>query len=177
MGLFSGCKKGCFRLIPVVTLLFALVLIGGCSSGSADKSKKAEAEDNAPTVDNAVNQGKLHFDAGIQGMYEKKYDRAIEEFEKSLGYNPHSPSTLNNIGFAYYDKGDMDKAVEYHARALDNDPSFTNAYFGLALTLEGMGQKEGALKNWKEFLKRTEPGSKWAQKARKHIDKLEEAAK
>ncbi len=157
-----------FRVLGHPALLFLLlsaVVFVGCDRKTGD----TEAE----RIEAAIDQGKLHFDAGISNLYQKNYDGAIEEFEQSLKYNPHSPSTLNNIGFAYFDKGDIAKAVEYQARALEADPEFANAYYGLALALERMGKVDGAIKNWKEFLSRIEPGSKWAKKAEGHIEELE----
>ncbi len=173
-----------FGVLGRSTLLCILgvLLIAGCSgeSGSrgADEGKgTGTGVSGAGTAVGGPGQGKLHFDSGISNLYEKKYDAAIEEFEQSLKYNPHSPSTLNNIGFAYFDKGDMDSAIEYHARALETEPGFANAYYGLALALESRGSTEGAIMNWKEFLGRSEPGSKWAQKAEAHIEALEKGAK
>jgi tetratricopeptide (TPR) repeat protein len=162
-------------LWPSTLLLLVLssVLVAGCNRDAGDRATEEARSAEAGRIEAAIDQGKLHFDAGISNLYSKNYDGAIEEFELSLKYNPHSPSTLNNIGFAYFDKGDIDSALEYQARALEADSEFANAYYGLALVLESRGDTDGALVNWKEFLKRIEPGSKWAQKAETHIKKLE----
>ncbi|MBE9527645.1 MAG: tetratricopeptide repeat protein [Proteobacteria bacterium] len=164
-----------FKRQAMIVALLGALSIYGCATEPGDSG--VQGSQGGGTVDGTATQpstdsGKLHFDSGISNLYQKNYDGAIEEFEKSLKYNPHSPSTLNNIGFAWFDKGDMDKAIEYHARALEADSEFPNAYYGLALALESKGNVDGAIKNWQEFLSRTEPGSKWAQKAETHIEVL-----
>ncbi len=166
MGLFYGLKT--CRLALLLFLLLGAVIITGCGEKN-DMSGESK-------VETEVDQGKLHFDAGISNLYEKNYDTAIEEFEKSLKINPHSASTLNNIGFAYFDQGNVEKALEYQARALEADSEFSNAYYGLALAFEVKGNTDAALKNWNQFLSRVEPESKWALKAQEHIKKLEKGS-
>lgn len=172
MQVFSGFN---FKRQVMSIALLGVLSLYGCGSepgGSAVKGSKGAALVDGVALQTAIDQGKLHFDSGISNLYQQNYDEAIEEFEKSLKLNPHSPSTLNNIGFAWFDKGEMDKAIEYQARALLTDSEFANAYYGLALALESKGDVDGAIENWKEFLSRTKPESKWARKAETHIEKL-----
>jgi tetratricopeptide (TPR) repeat protein len=172
MQVFSGFN---FKRQAASIALLVVLSFYGCGSEPGDSavkgSKSAVAVDGV-AAQPSIDQGKLHFDSGISNLYQQNYDEAIEEFEKSLKFNPHSPSTLNNIGFAWFDKGEMDKAIEYQARALLADSEFANAYYGLALAFESKGDVDGAIENWKEFLRRTEPESKWARKAETHIEKL-----
>jgi tetratricopeptide (TPR) repeat protein len=168
-----------FKRQAVIIALLGVLSFYGCGSepgGGAVKGSKGAAVVDDAALKTALDQGKLHFDSGISNLYQQNYDEAIKEFEKSLKYNPHSASTLNNIGFAWFDKGEMDKAIEYQARALLTDSEFANAYYGLALAFETKGDVDAAITNWKEFLSRTEPESKWARKAETHIEKLLEGS-
>jgi tetratricopeptide (TPR) repeat protein len=51
-------------------------------------------------------------DLGLTFMFRQppNYDRAIQEFKRSLETNPKHPQTLQNLVVAYTKKGDIDKA-------------------------------------------------------------------
>jgi type IV pilus assembly protein PilF len=71
-----------------------------------------------------------------------QWDAAIEQFNSlsdDLIYaTPHYPMT--NIGFAYYNKGDFEKAEKYYQEALKLQPKFPIALRGLGRTYLKMGE-------------------------------------
>jgi tetratricopeptide (TPR) repeat protein len=50
-------------------------------------------------------------------------DGAIELFLEALRLDPSNPETFNNLGFAYYRKGQVLKAKEYFEKAVEADPT------------------------------------------------------
>jgi type IV pilus assembly protein PilF len=71
-----------------------------------------------------------------------QWDAAIEQFQllsDDLIYaTPHYP--LTNIGFAYYNKGDFEKAEKYYQEALKLQPKFPIALRGLGRTYLKRGE-------------------------------------
>ncbi len=155
------------RPVFVAVLLLSVLFFYGCST--EDKNAKEPAQSEATQMDRA----KAHFDKAIDYTRAREFDAAIDEYIKSLELNPHSAEANSNLGFAYMDLWDFDRALKFQKKALEVNPEFANAYYGLALTLEKKGDKAGAVENWKEFIKRSEPGSKWALMAKERLDALE----
>ena len=80
-----------------------------------------------------------------------KWDEAIESFQQALKdllyLTPFYP--LNNIGWAYYKKGDRRKAIEYYRRALSQKPDFGLAHYNLGLAQKDEGKTEEAIASFK----------------------------
>ncbi len=90
-----------------------------------------------------------------------KWDEAIEEFEtvlKDLLYmTPYY--VQNNIGWAYYKKGERGKAMEYYQKAVASKPDFGLALFNMGLvyrdnqqTAEAIAAMRSALAHAPNFL-------------------------
>ena len=155
----------------IAALLVGVLFFYGCST--EDKGAKAPASGGVTESDVArIDQAEAHFNKAIEYTRAQDLDAAIEEYFESLKLNPHSTEANSNLGFAYLDKWDFERAIEYQAKALNLNPGFVNAYYGLALAYEKKGEKAKAAENWKEFIKRSPPGSRWALAAKEHLDKL-----
>ena len=76
-----------------------------------------------------------------------------------MEHNPNSAVAYSNLGFEYYDKEQYDKSVENQEKALDMDPGSGQRVLRLAMALEKKGDNEGALENYREFMKISEPHS------------------
>lgn len=74
-------------------------------------------------------------------LQKKEWDTAIDIFkelnENLLYATPHYP--LNNLGYAYYNKGDFETAEAYYLKALKIQPSFVPALLGAGKTYIAMG--------------------------------------
>jgi len=89
----------------------------------------------------------LHYNLGLQYMDEGKYDKALNELEKSLKIKKHILSYVA-IGKVYFLKGDNNKAEEFFKKALQLNPSSATALFNLSLVYI----KEGKIEKGKELL-------------------------
>jgi tetratricopeptide (TPR) repeat protein len=58
--------------------------------------------------------------------------------------------------------------MESFQRALASDPSFADAHFNLAMTLQELKREDEARAHWEAYLK-LDPESKWAEIARRHL--------
>lgn len=77
---------------------------------------------------------------GDLAQREKKYDEAVQYFNKSIAANPFHKNALNNLGAMYLEQGDILKSLTYLCQANRIDPSFqpANTNFDIAV---GMIQK------------------------------------
>jgi type IV pilus assembly protein PilF len=127
------------KTTKIITLVMVCFL-AACATGesSREKKKKAEAmrklgeaymyEDRDAAAFQKLLEAErldpddpaLHFAFGIFYFKKKKYDLAIERYEKCLALNPQFAPVLNNIGLSYMEKKDYDTAIKYFERLNDN---------------------------------------------------------
>lgn len=83
---------------------------------------------------------------------QKKYDRAIEEFNTILRMNPEHLTALNDLGYLYAKMSDYERALDCYRRyaAIKTD---SNMYDSMADIYYDMGNLENALTNFKESFK------------------------
>src|SRR5690348_10930365 len=75
-----------------------------------------------------------------QHYYEKdEYDRAIEDFNRAMPYQPsYLQLAYGNRGNAYAMKGDNDKALDSYSVAISLDKNYSAAFTGRGLIYEKM---------------------------------------
>jgi len=76
-----------------------------------------------------------------------QWDNAIKEFETTLKDLLYlTPFFVeNNLGWAYYKKGDIPRAIEHYSKALSMKPDFGLAYYNLGLAYKDNKQTEEAI--------------------------------
>jgi tetratricopeptide (TPR) repeat protein len=79
----------------------------------------------------------------------------IALYEDILDYNQTSLRVWNNLGMAYADTNQMDKAVNAYQKAIELDPQKISAppFHNLANAFAALGKKDKAITNYKEALK------------------------
>jgi type IV pilus assembly protein PilF len=84
----------------------------------------------------------------------KKWDLAIACFQnavKDILYK--TPQfAYNNMGYAYYNKGEYEKAIQYYNMALQSSPSFASCYTNLAIACEAIKRWEEAIEAYKKSI-------------------------
>jgi tetratricopeptide (TPR) repeat protein len=63
---------------------------------------------------------------------EGNHELGIALLQVNCELYPESANTWDSVGYAYRDKGDRKKAIEYYRKALDVDPAFQTAKVALA---------------------------------------------
>jgi len=84
----------------------------------------------------------------------ENWDEAIRQFERALK-NPlyRTPArTYSNIGYAYYKKGDFDKAKTSLQDALIRNPVFPRAMYILGLIYRETGDSQSAIEEFKKAI-------------------------
>lgn len=116
--------------------------------------------------------GEEHFKEGLKAYMSGKYELALKEFKRSIEINPSNPVPYSNIGYIYYDIGNLAKAYEYHSKAIDIDPNHANSHYGLALVYKAWKDYDRARYHWQEYL-RIEPAGYYSRKAKEELKGME----
>jgi tetratricopeptide (TPR) repeat protein len=175
------------RLLPgaaVVSLMSALLLpVAPAAADDYDVciGSSAGAIDACTRVINAPKSsrdriGNAYIGRG-QHYYEKDdYDRAIEDFNRAMPYQPsYVQLAYGNRANAYSMKGDNDRAIDSYSVAISLDKNYSAAYTGRGLLYEKTGEIDKARDDYNAALrvKSTFQDEKWAKDtARKHLADL-----
>ncbi len=119
-----------------------------------------------------VDAGKEHFEKGVKAYFSRKYETAADEFKESIAANPSNPAPYSNLGYIYYDMGEMSLALQYHKRTVEIDPGHANSHYGLALIYMKRGESRLAQRHLREYL-RLEPAGYYSRKAKELLKGME----
>jgi type IV pilus assembly protein PilF len=119
-----------------------LIVIGFFLTACASKQDKLESK-----------QASLYFGAGTQSLIDKQYTVALKNLLKANELDPNNAEILNNLGMAYYFKGEKEFAVQYLNEALRIDKKNSDARVNLASIYFRDGKFDSAEKLYKEVLK------------------------
>lgn len=138
--------------------------IGGPSQAGPDDCSESSPEAIA-ACDHLIASGKLkgnqlasaYYDRGLAHLEKGEYDRAIADFDQSLGLDPTSAWTLNNRGMAWYAKADLDRAADDFDEAIRLDPEYALAYNNRGEVHKDRGDLSGAIEDYGQAIAR-DPG-------------------
>lgn len=81
---------------------------------------------------------------------ENKYSMAEPILNQLILKNAKSPEVFHMLGTIYYDQGKFNKAIRAFRRALELEPTFTDASVGLSIILNDIGKYEEGRKVFEE---------------------------
>lgn len=135
---------------------------------------------------------------GSSYLLKREFKQAIEQFEKSLQYDPNNPLTHNDLGAALMESAqskqhqldrlqekstpaaeqlsseifsDLSLANEHFSQALQLDANLKDAIFNQAICLERLGLLDPALRSWEKYLE-LDPAGGWREEAQERIEAL-----
>jgi len=102
-----------------------------------------------------ANYSEAYNDLGCTYLLLSKWDLAITYFKKALENTlyPTPHFAQNNMGYAYYKKGEYNKAVESYREAIKYQPSFSRAFHNLGIAYEAMSEWDKAIGAYKESIR------------------------
>jgi CHAT domain-containing protein/cytochrome c-type biogenesis protein CcmH/NrfG len=113
-------------------------------------------------------------------LLDGNYDDAIKSLQRSLEFQPDSPTVLTDLGSAYYERArsadrpiDFGNAIESFGKALAREPTNPIALFNRALACEQMFLYTQAIDDWQHYL-RLDPNGDWSAEARQHLQAIQE---
>lgn len=119
-------------------LIIGLFLFTSCASKKNDIKAK---------------QAQLYFGAGTQSLMDKQYTEALVNLLKANEMNPDNSEILNNLGMAYYFKGERDLAIKTLNRSLELNEKNSDAKINLASIYFKEGRIDEAEKSYKKVLR------------------------
>lgn len=118
-------------------LVLAMILLTACASKNDLKAKQAE----------------IYFGAGTQSLMDKQYTEALKNLLQANKLDPDNSEILNNLGMAYYFKGEKDLAIKHLQKALELNKNNSDAKINLASIYYKAGKVQEAETLYKKVLK------------------------
>ncbi len=81
-----------------------------------------------------------------------KVDEALSTWKEALEVSPKSAKVCNNLGIAFYQKDENEKAIEFYKKAILFDPQFPDPYYNLASVFGFKSQFKDAIENYQKYL-------------------------
>jgi Tfp pilus assembly protein PilF len=116
------------------------------------------AHGSAPQVDAAGHAStarerevRERFEQAVVMLHAKQYEPAIVALQRVLVLAPRLPEAHVNLGFAYLGFGQPVEAREAFEQAIEHRAEQANAYYGLALAAEALGDRavaRGAMRSY-----------------------------
>ena len=107
----------------------------------------------------------LRFQQGVVMLHAKQYEHALTSFNYVLQLAPKMPEVHVNIGYALLGLKRFAEAHDSFENATRLRSSQLNAYYGLAVALEGLGDLAGALGAMQTYVHLTKPDDPYRVKA------------
>lgn len=147
------------------------VSIQGAENPAA-KDPEAWIQDATTSEDLEIRQ---HFFQGAMMLHAQQYDHAITALHWVLQRRPDLPEAHVNMGFALLGREELSAARDFFQTAINLRSAQANAYYGLALTLEKLGDRPAARGALRTYIHLTRPDDPFLAKAQTTLVEWEKA--
>jgi tetratricopeptide (TPR) repeat protein len=106
------------------------------------------------------------FEQAVVMLHAKKYEYAVTALHRVLELNPRLPEAHVNMGFALIGLKRFKEAQSFFESATNLRPYQRNAYWGLAVALENLGDLHAALGAMRTYIHLSPPDDAYVRKAR-----------
>jgi tetratricopeptide (TPR) repeat protein len=164
------------RLWPAVlaAVLTALAAAGAWQLGRSRAALTGETTPASHAQERA--QALKHSFAGAVALLNaRRYDEAASAWHEVLALAPRLPEAHVNMGYALIGLEQYALARDFFNSALELNARQHNAYFGLALALDKLGDRDGALGAMRTYVHLAGPGDRYRFKAEAAISKWQAA--
>lgn len=144
--------------LRALALMVGLVIAGGLAIAYLpDKlhtsvSSLPEEDRAAHVRERAETEIRQRFQQGVTMLNDKQHEHALKEFHRVLELAPDMPEAHVNAGYALIGLGRFAVARDFFESALALRKNQVNAYYGLAVSLEGLNDLPGALGAMRAYL-------------------------
>lgn len=107
----------------------------------------ARLQSNPNDVTALIELGNIYYDAA-------QWNDAIGYYTRALNETPANPDVRTDMGIAYFNTGDADRALKEFDHALKDDPRHEQTLFNVGVVkMNGKNDAKGAIAAWESLLK------------------------
>ncbi|MBI3374941.1 MAG: tetratricopeptide repeat protein [Betaproteobacteria bacterium] len=139
---------------------------GGLPAGGSDAPIDARRDPAAHARAMQRAEFDQRFSQAVMMLHARQYEHALAALHRLVEIAPEVPEVHVNMGFALLGLSRHAAARDFFLGALELRPAQANAYYGLAVTLEALGDRPGALGAMRTFVHLATPDDPWLPKAR-----------
>lgn len=169
------------RRVVIPAVIVATLLLGFATYRAADRDIGAEPAKGDPHLGDVARLERG--DAGLHQSFQRavallqagEFVYAVTGFHDVLRIAPQMPEAHVNMGFALLGLEKYAEARDFFGAAVDLRPSQLNAYYGLAMANEGLGQLRQAITAMQTYTHLTDDGDPYRRKAESAIWEWEAA--
>jgi len=115
------------------------------------------------------------FEQAVVMLHAKEYEHAATALHRVMELSPRMPEVYVNMGYAKLGQQLPREALVFFETATQLKPEQANAYWGMAVALESVGDLAGALGAMRTFLHLSSGDDNFARRARSALWEWEEA--
>lgn len=156
-----------YTLTTTVTLI-AVLGVAFWWLEDAPRNERAAVPEDGPRVQEDVHAEAIaqRFRQGVLMLHAREFEHAAVAFQSVLDLAPRLPEARVNMGFALLGLGRADLARDSFRAALDLRSTQHNAYYGLAESLDALGDRPGAIGAMRAFVHLSPADDPFVRKAR-----------
>jgi tetratricopeptide (TPR) repeat protein len=139
----ADSSKG--KRLSAKSRLAAAVLAFGWGLNSWITNPQATALPTSEIEQNGDASLQQLFAGAVEHMQQGRHQQALALWHRALLMAPEVPEIQVNMGFSLFELGQYAAARDFFVNAMEQNSFQANAYYGLALSSEKMGDLEGAL--------------------------------
>jgi len=184
-------SQGLLEQITAITAMTLLVIMLAMMSGFANRAQfayqppvlkiealiDAQANPRGHAQQYRLNQIDERFQQALAMLHAKQYDFAIKALHRVIELAPTMAEAYVNMGYALIGKQDFQAAADFFSVAIELKPYQANAYWGLAISMEQLGELEAALGAMRTFIHLSPPNDPFLRKARSALWEWESSLK
>lgn len=155
-------------LICAALTLFVLHVIPEIAP--SNERAKRDANPNSAPLTHQVQAKAIEVDRRFNEatvmLHAKQFEHALTALHRVLELAPKMPEAHVNMGYAMLGLQRFTAARDFFSGALELRPAQANAYYGLALALDALNDRPGALGAMRTFVHLAKPDDVFVRKAR-----------
>ena len=156
--------RGDVRIRAILLTLFLVAAIAAIVTFGPDRTNDDMALSPArPAAEET--QVRRHFDWAVKQLRSGNFEIAVNGFRAVLEQAPTMPEAYVNKGFAHIELGQYAQALQAFQKTLDLRPTQVNAYWWLAVSLEGLCDIAGAMGAMRTYVHLAKPDDAYLKKA------------
>lgn len=150
-----------------MVLALACVVLGGAVLAWFGGGMERRNSDRAAHA-TSMRQAEIdaRFQQAVVMLHARQYEHALTALHRLLELAPEMPEVHVNMGFALLGLQRHAAARDFFAGAIDLRPTQANAYYGLAVSMDALGERPGALGAMRTYVHLSRPDDPWLPKAR-----------